>query len=98
MIRPSLYQKWWWSKELSMKWTEVHRLAWRAYRRRTSLEDTIHHEHKAMWLTYASMIDSAKKSQWEGFLKSVDQRTVWTAHWYASGDPTDGGKARVCYK
>jgi len=94
-IRPSPYQKWWWSKALSMKQTEVHRLEQRAYRRRTSLKDPIHHEHKTVQLMYASMIESSKKSHWEDFLESVDERTVWTAHWYASGDPIDDGKVRV---
>jgi len=69
-------------------------LAW-TYRRRPSLEDPIHHKHKAAWVTYASMIEATKQSHWEEFLKSVDERTVWTAHWYVSGDPTDSGKARV---
>jgi len=42
-----------------------------------------------------SMIEATKKFTLGEFLESVDERTVWTAHWYASGDPTDGGKARV---
>jgi len=79
-VRPSPYQKWWWSKELSTKRTEVRRLARRAYRRRTSLEDPIHHEHKVTRVMYASMIEAAKKSHWEEFLESVDERTEWTAH------------------
>jgi len=28
-----------------------------------------------------AMIEATKQSHWEEFLKSVDERTVWTAHW-----------------
>jgi len=41
------------------------------------------------------MIETAKKWHWESFLKSVDKLTVWTAHRYVSGDPTDGGRAHI---
>ena len=80
---------------MSTKWTEVCRLARREYRRRTSLKDLIHHKNKAAWVMYASMIEAAKKSHYEEFLESVDERMVWTAHQYVSGDPMDGSKARV---
>src|SRR5882724_6679464 len=41
------------------------------------------------------MIKTAKRMHWEDFLQSVDDKTVWTTHRYASGSPSDGGKARV---
>ena len=44
---------------------------------------------------YVVMIEITKRCHWEGFLESVNKRTVWTAHRYVSGDPTDGGRAQV---
>jgi len=44
---------------------------------------------------YAMLIENTKRDHWEGFLESLDQKSVWAAHRYASGDPTDGGRARI---
>ena len=41
------------------------------------------------------MIENSKKCHWEDFLVSVDEKSVWTAHHYHSGDPTDGRKACI---
>ena len=41
------------------------------------------------------MIEMVKRTHWEDFLQSVDDKMVWTAHQYASGSPSDGGKAQV---
>src|SRR5882724_12560696 len=41
------------------------------------------------------MIEMAKRTHWEEFLQSVDDKTVWSAHHYAASAPSDGGKARV---
>ena len=41
------------------------------------------------------MIECAKRCQWEDFLELVDEKSIWTAHCYASGDPTDRGRAHV---
>jgi len=64
-----------------VKQTEVCMLEQRAYRRRTLFEDPTHNEHKAMQLTYASMIESTKKLHGRVFFELVEERTVWTAHW-----------------
>jgi len=73
----------------------LRRLTFRAYSRRAHPDDPVHLEHKSTRRVYATMIEIAKKHHWEGFLGSVDEKTVWTAHWYVAGDPTDGGKACV---
>jgi len=39
------------------------------------------------------MIENAKRRNWDGFLASVDEKSVWAAHWYVSSDPMDGGRA-----
>jgi len=39
------------------------------------------------------MIENAKKQYWDGFLTSLNKKSIWTMHNYASGDPTDSGKA-----
>jgi len=44
---------------------------------------------------YGTMITTAKKLHWEEFLQTVDDKSIWTSHCYASGDPTDGSKTRV---
>jgi len=41
------------------------------------------------------MIETAKKMHWDEFLQSVNDKSIWIAHRYASGDPSDGGKTRV---
>jgi len=40
---------------------------------------------------YGTIIEHTKKTHWDGFLANLDDRMVWTAHWYVSGEPTDGG-------
>ena len=42
-----------------------------------------------------TMIDNAKKPHWEGFLATLDDRSVWMEHHYTSGNPTDGRKAQI---
>ena len=93
--RLSPFVKRWWSKELSQKRTEVRRLGRKSYTMRGDPDELAHRVYKDARNAYGSMIDIAKRAHWEEFLQSVDERTVWTAHRYASGDPTDGGKARV---
>jgi len=92
---PLPYKKCWWSPLLTEKRTELHRLMCKAYNRRLELGDPVHIEHKAMRRAYGALIDDAKRTHWEGFLALLDERSVWTAHWYASGEPTDGGRARI---
>jgi len=58
-------------------------------------QDLIHRVHKAKRNMYGSMIKHAKKAHWEGFLSSLDDKTVWVTHRYVSGEPTDGRKTRV---
>src|SRR5882672_7826691 len=93
--RPSPFVKRWWSKELSQKRSEVHRLGRRSYAMRGDPDEPTHGAYKDVRNAYGSMIDVEKRTHWEEFLQSVDERTVWTAHRYTSSDPTDGGKARV---
>jgi len=52
------------------------------------LEDPVHHAHKATRRGYAYMIENMKTSHW-------DERSVWTAHRYASGDPSDRGMSHI---
>ena len=74
---------------------ELHRLTCREYNRRMGPGDLVHLEHRAMRRAYGVLIDEAKRTHWEGFLASLDKRSVWMAHQYASGDPMDRGRARI---
>src|SRR5882672_12829982 len=74
---------------------EVRRLARRVHRSRADLSDPIHQEHKTMRNSYGTMIENLKRAHWEAFLQNIDERTIWTAHRYVSGEPSDGAKARV---
>jgi len=56
-------------------------------------KDPIHHYAKESRRGSTTMIKNAKKQHWEGFLAMLDDRSVWTEHHYASGDPMDGRKA-----
>src|SRR5882724_303329 len=56
---------------------------------------TPHTLHKMRRNLYRSMIECAKRRHWESFLESINDKTVWTAHWYMSGESTDGGKVQV---
>ena len=57
--------------------------------------DPIHNEHRAVRKVYATLIENAKRERWEGFLVSLDEKSIWVAHQYTSGDPTDRGRARI---
>jgi len=65
------------------------------YSRRREQGDPVHLEHKEVRRVYGMLIDKAKREHWDGFLVSLEERTIWTAHRYMSGDPTDGGQARI---
>ena len=41
---------------------------------------------------YREMIEHTKRRHWENFLETINDKTVWTTHWYISGEPTDGRK------
>ena len=92
---PTPYKKRWWSPLLTERCRELRRLAHRAYNRRSEPGDPVHHEHRAMRRAYRVLIDNTKKSNWEGFLASLDERLIWTANCYASGDPMDGGQTKI---
>jgi len=93
--KPSLNAKRWWSQELSQHWTWVRRAPQKAYSRREDPLDPAHHEHKVLCSSYGMMIEEVKKDHWQDFLKGLDKQTVWLAHKYASGEPSDGGRAHV---
>jgi len=93
--KPSPYVKCWWSQELTDSCWEVWRLAQQAYKRRTDVLNPIHHAHKMKRNLYGGMIESAKRRHWENFLRTINDKTVWTAHWYMSSKPTDGSKVWV---
>jgi len=59
---------------------ELHRLTCRAYNRRLELEDLVHLEQRAVRRAYGVLIDNAKREHWEGFLASLDERSVWMVH------------------
>jgi len=90
-IKLASHQKWWWSKELTQKRREVCRVAHSAYNRRLESEDLVHWEHKNVRRAYVAMIEAAKMAHWEGFLESVDEKTVWMAHRYTP--QMEGGPA-----
>src|SRR5882724_11920527 len=94
-LKPALAQKHWWFRELADRCREVHRMAHRAYGRRMEPEDLAHHEYRTARKAYTVMIKNAKMAHWEDFLTTVDKRSVWTAHQYASGDATDGGSTQI---
>jgi len=93
--RPFPYAKRWWSKELLQKCKGVQKLGRRSYTKRGDLEELAHKAYKAARNEYGTMITTAKKFHWEEFLQTVDDKSIWTAHRYALGDPTDGSKTRV---
>ena len=85
------YQKHWWSPALSARCMELQRVMQRVYIRRSEPEDPVHLEQKAARRAYGMMIENAKREHWEGFLASLDEWSVWMAHRYVSGCPTDSG-------
>src|SRR5882724_3205860 len=76
------HKKRWWSPILTAKRAEVHRLMHRAYKRRSDPEDPIHDKHRAVRKVYAVLIENAKRDHWEGFLESLNEKSVWVAHRY----------------
>jgi len=73
----------------------LHRLTQRAYSRRSEPGDPVHLEQQMVRRAYGVLIEKAKREHLEGFLESLNEKSVWTAHRYASGEPTDGGRARI---
>ena len=93
--KPSPYTKHWWSQELTDSCWEMCRLVQQAHKRREDASHPIHYAHKTKINSYGEMIKCPKRRHWENFLETIDDKMVWTAHWYMSGEPTDGRKVRV---
>lgn len=36
-----------------------------------------------------------KRQHWEAFLTEIDDKTIWTAHRYVTGEPTDGAQSKM---
>ena len=92
---PSPYMKRWWTQDLTQLRKATWQLCRKAYKKR---EDHAHESHKKYWEAqniYSNSIKKAKWEQWDNFLGKIDEKTVWKTHRYASGDPTEGGSARV---
>jgi len=66
-------------------------LAQQTNKRRLDASHLIHYAHKMMSNLYRSMIKCTKRRHWESFLEFVDDKKVWIAHQYMSGESTDGG-------
>ena len=64
-------------------------------KRRHDAEDPIHDLLRAEQNRYAQAIRDAKQSHWEGFLKEIDEKTVWVAHKYVTGEHTDGANSKT---
>jgi hypothetical protein len=75
--------------------TNTCKIARTAYSRRGNLEDPIHRIYKDARNRYAATISKAKLEHWENFLENVNEKSVWTAHRFTSGTPTDGGKTQA---
>jgi hypothetical protein len=73
----------------------VRQLGRQAYKRRNDPADPAHEAYRSKRNAYASAIEKSKREHWENFLEGIDQKTVWTAHRYASADTTDGGCTRI---
>ena len=66
-----------------------------SYARRSNPDELAHKAYKVTRNSYGLMIEIVKTIHWEDFLQSVDDKTIWTAHQYTSGAPTDSGKSWV---
>jgi ribonuclease HI len=93
--KPSPFMKRWWSLTLTKLRAETRRAGRQAYKHRTSRAHESHAKYKAARNKYAEAIEKSKKEHWEDFLEHVNQKTVWSAHKYASADPSDGGRTRI---
>ena len=62
------------------KCTELCRLTHRVYSRRMEQDNPVHLEHREVRRVYSTLVDKAKREHWDGFLASLDERTIWTAH------------------
>ena len=82
--RPSPYVKQWWSLQLMHVRVETRCLGRRSYTRRGDSVDAAHEAYRVARNRYAEAIEESKKDHWKDFLASIDQKTVWMAHRYAS--------------
>src|SRR5882672_434169 len=93
--KPAPFQKRWWTRELADRRRELCKVARKAYSRRSEPEDPIHHLHRTARRAYSVLIENAKRTHWANFLGTLDEKSMWTAHQYASGDPMDGGRTHI---
>lgn len=89
------FTKRWWTKELSVMNKTLRRIRNRCRKRKHDRSDPIHEEERKERNRYGQMIKDAKRLNWETFLEEVDERTIWTAHKYVAGEPTDGACSKM---
>ena len=57
--------------------------------------DEAHSKYKTACNKSANTIKKSKKDHWEDFLEWIDEKTIWTAHKYASVEASDSRSTRV---
>lgn len=89
------FTKRWWTKELTVMNKNIRKLKNRSRRRRHDASDPIHEEERKERNRYGQMIKDAKRQHWETFLEEVDEKSIWIAHKYVTGEPTDGARSKM---
>jgi Reverse transcriptase (RNA-dependent DNA polymerase)/Endonuclease-reverse transcriptase len=92
--KPCPYSKRWWIKELTTMRQQTRTLGRRAYCTKNK-QDPIHEAYRVLRNKYADAIQRTKKEHWEEWLESIDEDSVWMAHKFLSGPPSDGGRTRI---
>lgn len=78
-IRPSVYMKRWWLKELTQLHARTRALGKQSYH--AQLSDSTHPDHKAHRRArndYAKLIDSSKKDCRDDFVIKTEDKTMYT--------------------
>lgn len=89
------YAKRWWTKELTELHRELKKIRNRSKKRRHDTQDPIHEALRVAQNKFTQEIRNTKRDHWDDFLASVDERTMWNAHKYVTGDPTDGSASKT---
>ncbi|KAG5733033.1 putative 115 kDa protein in type-1 retrotransposable element [Termitomyces sp. T112] len=93
--KESTGMKRWWTKDLTAMRRRVRAMGRESYRVKDIGDHPAHEAFQRARNDYGQAIRDTSRRHWEGWLESVDAKSIWDANTFVAMAPSDGGKART---
>ena len=89
------YSKRWWMHKLTEEKRITRRLGRQAKTFHFCTSHPIHEQYQNQCNKYAELLRKTKTTQWDEWLKDLDESNVWQASRFIATPPTDAAKSRI---